>query len=136
MDPLDATASLERILCSASLHSILETGMMDPPRQRHLDGDLAELIIYPANISDHDRQRGSLSSKKVGTSLDPAKSGALLLMHRRIHMFPRLVEIQSPPVYLWLMMEERMQMLPYSTVLRFRCRIRRTMDSFCIGYGL
>ena len=31
-------------------------------------------------------------------------------MHPGIHMFPQLVEIQSPPVYLSWMMVEKMQM--------------------------
>ena len=53
----DATASLgANTLLSLSAFNI---GNWDDgsTKQRHLDGDLAELIIYPANISDHDRQR-------------------------------------------------------------------------------
>ena len=53
----DATASLgANTLLSLSAFNI-GNWHDGSSRQRHLDGDLAELIIYTANLSDHDRQR-------------------------------------------------------------------------------
>ena len=93
--------------------------MMDQSRQRHLDGDLAELIIYPANISDHDRQRVEVYlARKWGFSRLCLALCPHLLMRLKIHMFPQLVEIQSPPVFHLSTMVEKMRMLAvfYGTV--------------------
>ena len=86
-------------------------------KTRHLDGDLAELIIYPANLSDHERQQVEVYlARKWGCFRSRLVRCPVPRMHRRIHMFLRSVAHRLRPVYLWLMMVVRMQMLPFSTV--------------------
>ena len=63
----------------------------------YMDGDIAELIIYNAKLSDHDRQRVEVYlARKWG--LLPIML-VLFPVHRtlpKIHMFPQSVETQSP----------------------------------------